>query len=95
MTTQQAALARLATLIEGMQKQLEDIAADAKQSREKIEHAQRDIEKLKDDVAEMKPVTEMVTSYRSMALGALGLMGIFGGSMYALWQWAKASVIGS
>lgn len=95
MTTQTATIARLVTLMEGVQAKLDEIASDAKHSRDRIETAQRDIEILKQDVAEMKPVTEMVTSYRSMAMGALGILGLLGGSMYAFWQWAKAALIGA
>jgi hypothetical protein len=37
-------------------------------------------------MAEVKPVTQMVSGYKSMALGALGVLGLFGGSMYAFWK---------
>lgn len=86
MATQAAELARLATLIEGMSKQFDKMSSELQAMHEKLDEAERKLERLSVDMADVKPVTQMVSSYKSMALGALGVLGLFGGSMYAFWR---------
>lgn len=60
--------------MDGIIEDLGEVKADVSATAEKIEA-------VKDDVAEMKPVTEEVKRWKLMGLGALGVVGIGGASL--------------
>lgn len=93
MTNEAIELARLSTLIEGQRSMLNTILQDAEKTRAAVAHMQRDIDALKRDVAEMKPVTQQFSNIRMMALGMLTLLSIMGGTVFAIWQYAKTVIL--
>lgn len=95
MTSEAVELARLSTLIEGQRSMLNTILEDAEKTRNAVAHMQRDIDGLKRDVAEMKPVTQQFSNLRMMGLGMLTLLGMLGGTVFAIWQYAKSVMLGS
>jgi hypothetical protein len=93
MTNEAIELARLSTLIEGQRSMLNTILQDAEKTRAAVAHMQRDIDALKRDVAEMKPITQQFSNIRMMALGMLTLLSIMGGTVFAIWQYAKTVIL--
>jgi len=66
--------------MDGIIEDLGEVKADVSATAEKIEA-------VKDDVAEMKPVTDEVKRWKLMGIGALGVVGIGGASIgYAFQQ---------
>lgn len=95
MASQAEALARLETLMEAQAKTLETLVAENASLGKKLLHLQRDMDLVKADVAEMKPVTQQFTNIRMMALGMLTLLSIMGGTVFAIWQYARSVIVGS
>jgi hypothetical protein len=95
MASQAEALARLETLMEAQAKTLEKLVAENASLSSKLLHLQHDMNLVKADVAEMKPVTQQFTNIRMMALGMLTLLSIMGGTVFAIWQYARSVIVGS
>jgi hypothetical protein len=94
MASQAEALARLETLMEAQAKTLEKLVAENASLSKKLLHLQHDMDLVKADVAEMKPVTQQFTKIRMMALGMLTLLSIMGGTVFAIWQYARSVIVG-
>ena len=94
MTGWEVGLARLSTLLEGQRDMLNTILEDAEKTRLQLTDMQRDIDGLKRDVAEMKPVTQQFSNLRNMGIGALALLSVMGGTVFAIWQYAKSVMLG-
>jgi prefoldin subunit 5 len=95
MASQAETLIRLETLMEAQAKTLELLVADYASLGKQLVHLQRDMASVKADVAEMKPVTQQFTNIRMMALGMLTLLSIMGGTVFAIWQYARSVIVGS
>jgi prefoldin subunit 5 len=95
MAAQAETLIRLETLMEAQAKTLETLVADYASLSKQLVHLQRDMASVKADVAEMKPVTQQFTNIRMMALGMLTLLSIMGGTVFAIWQYARSVIVGS
>jgi prefoldin subunit 5 len=95
MASQAETLIRLETLMEAQAKTLETLVADYASLSKQLVHLQRDMASVKADVAEMKPVTQQFTNIRMMALGMLTLLSIMGGTVFAIWQYARSVIVGS
>jgi prefoldin subunit 5 len=95
MAAQAETLIRLETLMEAQAKTLETLVADYASLSNQLVHLQRDMASVKADVAEMKPVTQQFTNIRMMALGMLTLLSIMGGTVFAIWQYARSVIVGS
>lgn len=68
-------------------RRMDGIVEDLGEVKAEVSVANERIEAVKDDVAEMKPVTEEVKRWKLMGLGALGVVGIGGASLgYAFQQ---------
>ena len=95
MASQAETLIRLETLMEAQAKTLETLVADYASLSNQLVHLQRDMASVKADVTEMKPVTQQFTNIRMMALGMLTLLSIMGGTVFAIWQYARSVIVGS
>lgn len=95
MAAQAETLIRLETLMEAQAKTLETLVADYASLSKQLVHLQRDMASVKADVTEMKPVTQQFTNIRMMALGMLTLLSIMGGTVFAIWQYARSVIVGS
>jgi prefoldin subunit 5 len=95
MASQAETLIRLETLMEAQAKTLETLVADYASLSKQLVHLQRDMASVKADVTEMKPVTQQFTNIRMMALGMLTLLSIMGGTVFAIWQYARSVIVGS
>jgi hypothetical protein len=87
-------LARVATMVEGQGAMLKTIRDDVEQTGRQLSQMQRDIDGLKRDVAEMKPVTQQFSNLRNMGLGMIILLSMMGGTVFAIWQYAKSVMMG-
>ena len=90
-----AAIATLMTLVEGIDRRMiEDRAITAKDREEaqairaemqvELQRLRIHAESMDARLSKVEPVTDMVTGWKFMAAGALGLIGIFGGAMIGL-----------
>ncbi len=68
-------------------RRMDGIMEDLGEVKAEVSVANERIEAVKDDVAEMKPVTDEVKRWKLMGIGALGVVGIGGASIgYAFQQ---------
>jgi hypothetical protein len=87
-------LARVATMVEGQGAMLKTIRDDVEHTGKQLSQMQRDIDGLKRDVGEMKPITQQFSNLRNMGLGMIILLSMMGGTVFAIWQYAKSVMLG-
>lgn len=72
---------------QGVHRRMDGIVEDLGEVKAEVLVANQKIETVKEDVADMKPVTDEVKRWKLMGIGALGVVGVGGASIgYAFQQ---------
>lgn len=100
MTARQSVAAELAALRVRLEMHMEAQEAERTAARAQrdaltsaVDGVERRIARIEHEMAEVKPLTDMVSEWRSRALGALTVLGVIGAAIWSLIMFAKDTIL--